>query len=93
VARLLSSSKSWSLRRQAAQTLERMGSAGRADEVLATLENAALGDSYALVRDAAVRAAFAVDARGAKNMLERVARTDPEAGVQATVRELLERAP
>jgi cellulose synthase operon protein C len=91
VAHLLSSSQSWSLRRQAAQTLERMGSAGRADEVLAALETAALGDSYALVRNAAALALFAVDARGAQSVLERVARTDPEASVQASVRELLER--
>jgi tetratricopeptide (TPR) repeat protein/HEAT repeat protein len=93
ISGLLSSSKSWSIRRQAAQTLERMGGVARSDEVLGALEQAALADGYALVRDAAVRALHAVDARGTKSVLERVARTDPEAGVQATVRQLLERSP
>jgi tetratricopeptide (TPR) repeat protein/HEAT repeat protein len=93
VSGLLSSSKSWSVRRQAAQTLERMGIVARSDEVLGALEQAALGDGYALVRDAAVRALHAIDARGTKSVLERVGRADPEAGVQATVRQLLESSP
>src|SRR5690606_16617903 len=87
VSRLLTRSKSWSLRRQAAQARERVGSAARGDEVLGAVEAAVLRDGYALVRDAAVRALFAIDAQGAKSVLERVARTDPEAGVQATVRD------
>jgi hypothetical protein len=93
VSGLLAGSASWSLRRQAAQALERMGSAGRDDEPLAALEAAALGDGYALVRDAAVRALFAVDARAARGVLERVARTDAELGVRSSARELLERSP
>ena len=92
VSGLLTRSKSWSLRRQAAQTLGRMGTAARGDEVLAALEAAALKDAYALVRDAAVRASFAVDAQGARSVLERVARADPEPDVQATARALLERS-
>jgi HEAT repeat protein len=93
VSGLLSSERTWSLRRQAAQTLERMGGVARSDEVLGALEAAALRDGYALVRDAAVRALFAIDARGSRSVLERVARADPEAGVQATVRSLLQRSP
>jgi HEAT repeat protein len=93
VGGLLAGSESWSLRRQAAQALERMGGAGRSDEAAAALEAAALGDGYALVRDAAVRALFAVDARAARGVLERVARTDAELGVRASARELLERTP
>lgn len=90
VSGLLARSKSWSVRRQAAQTLERMGRAARADDVLGVLEAAALKDEYALVRDAAVRALFAIDAQGTKSVLERVGRADPEASVQATVRDLLD---
>jgi hypothetical protein len=93
VSGLLSRSKSWSVRRQAAQTLERMGRAARADDVLDVLTTAALKDEYALVRDAAVRALFAIDAQGQRGMLERVGRADPEASVQATVRDLLDRSP
>jgi tetratricopeptide (TPR) repeat protein len=93
VSGLLTRSPSWSVRRQAAQTLERMGNVARSDEVVGALEAAALGDGYALVRDAAVRALFAIDPRGSQSVLERVGRADPEAGVQATVRTLLERSP
>jgi HEAT repeat protein len=93
VSGLLSRSKSWSVRRQAAQTLERMGREARADDVLGALEAAALKDEYALVRDAAVRALFAIDAQGTKSVLERVGRADPEASIQATVRDLLDRSP
>jgi tetratricopeptide (TPR) repeat protein/HEAT repeat protein len=91
VSAVLARSESWSLRRQAAQTLERIGSAGRSDEVGGALESAALGDGYALVRDAAVRALFAVDAQRARAVLERVARSDAELGVRSSARELLER--
>jgi HEAT repeat protein len=93
VSGLLARSKSWSVRRQAAQTLEHMGRTARADDVIGVLEAAALKDDYALVRDAAVRALFAIDAKGTRSVLERVGRADPEAGVQATVRGLLEHSP
>ena len=91
VSRVLAGSESWSLRRQAAQTLERMGSAARNEEVAGALQAAAQADGYALVRDAAVRALFAVDAQRARAVLERVARTDAELGVRTSARELLER--
>jgi HEAT repeat protein len=93
VASLLGSSDSWSLRRQAAQTLERMGEAGRNEDVLASLEAAALQDRYALVRDAAARALFAIDPRRAVAVLERLRDRDPEIQVKATARTLLDSLP
>jgi tetratricopeptide (TPR) repeat protein len=93
VSELLASSKSWSLRRQAAQTLQHMAGAARSPEVLAALEAAALGDSYALVRDSATRALVAIDAKATKSVLERVERADPEEGVRATARELMDPTP
>jgi hypothetical protein len=70
-----------------------MGSAARSNEVMAAIEAAALGDSYALVRDSATRALVAIDAGAAKSVLERIERADPEAEVRATAHELLEHAP
>jgi HEAT repeat protein len=90
VADLLGSAESWSSRRQAAQALGQMGQVARGDEVRAALEAAALGDRYALVRDAASRALFAIHAQAAAGVLERLERTDPEPQVKRTARELLD---
>lgn len=93
MAELLGSSDNWSLRRQAALALEQMGEAGRSEDVLASLEQRAMTDRYALVRDAASRALFAIDPQRAASVLERVQQADPEARVKATARELLDRLP
>jgi HEAT repeat protein len=93
MAELLGSSDNWSLRRQAALALEQMGEAGRSEDVLASLEQRVTGDRYALVRDAAARALFAIDPQRAASVLERVKQADPEAQVKATARELLDRLP
>jgi HEAT repeat protein len=90
VADVLGRSPSWALRRQAAQSLARMALPGRDDAVLQALEKAALGDDYALVREAAARALFAIHPRAAVRVLERLRDSDPEAQVQAIARELLE---
>lgn len=90
VATLLGSSSSWSLRRQAAKTLGQMGSAARAGEVPRALETAALGDRYALVRDAAARALFSVHPLAATAVLQRLEQSDPEVQVKHTARELLD---
>lgn len=89
VAEVLRHSSSWSLRRQAAQSLAQMALPGRDDEVLRALEKAATEDEYALVREAAARALFAIHPRAAVRVLERLRDSDPEAQVQAAARELL----
>jgi hypothetical protein len=70
-----------------------MGEAGRNEDVLASLEAAALHDRYALVRDAAARALFAIDPRKAVAVLERLRDRDPEIQVKATARALLDSLP
>jgi HEAT repeat protein len=90
VANLLDAGNHWSLRRQAAQALEQMGKAAASESVVETLSNAALADSYALVRDAAARALAAIDSKAAARVLERLRQGDPESRVRATARQLLE---
>lgn len=93
VAQLLEPSKHWSLRRQAAQALEQMGKVARGEAVVSTLAQTAGADPYALVRDAAARALFAIDPAAARDVLERLRRRDAEERVRETARELLERKP
>ncbi len=90
LAELLGRAPSWSLRRQAAEILGKSGPAGAADAVLAALRQAALSDDYALVREAAARALFSLSPQAATSVLERLARSDPEAQVQRTARDLLD---
>jgi HEAT repeats len=89
VAQLLAQSDRWPLRRQAAQALEQLGGVADAPRVLETLTTAAQKDRYALVRDAAARALFAISPRAALPVLEHLRDSDPEAQVQASARELL----
>jgi hypothetical protein len=55
----------------------------------AELTRAATSDSYALVREAAVRALFAVDPAAARPVLERVEKTDAEPRVRNAAWQLL----
>jgi HEAT repeat protein len=57
------------------------------------LQHAALEDRYALVRDAAARALYAVQPPAAARVLERLRQGDPESKVRATAQELLDRKP
>ena len=93
VVQLLAPGKHWSLRRQAAQALEQMGKAASAQGVVAALTRAAQADPYALVRDAAARALFAIDPGASREVLERLRRSDAEERVRETARQLLERKP
>lgn len=90
IAALLEGSASWPLRRQAAETLGRMGTPARTEEARRALEAAALRDGYALVRDAAARSLHAVHPHAARAVLERIATGDPEARLRTTARELLQ---
>ncbi len=84
VARLLSHSPRWSIRAHAAQALA-TGSSRLADEAL---RRAAKQDPFALVRQAALRAAIARGARGAQALRAYVATHDVEARVRQTARQL-----
>jgi len=94
VAQILKSSTSWPLRVRAAEALGRLGTAGAESsqkEILETLTQAAKGDEYALVREAALRASAKLDAVGAKPLLEDLAAHDLEPRVRQSASELLKK--
>jgi cellulose synthase operon protein C len=93
VVHLLDGGNHWSLRRQAAQALQQMGKVAAGEQVLESLAQTALEDPYALVRDAAARALFAIQPAAAAKVLQRLRQTDPESQVRATAQELLEHEP
>jgi tetratricopeptide (TPR) repeat protein/HEAT repeat protein len=90
VARLLRESSSWPLRVRAAEALGRLG-AGRsaAPQVVDTLSSAARTDSYALVREASVRALVPLDAVAAAPLLREIAAKDAEPRVREAAADLL----
>jgi tetratricopeptide (TPR) repeat protein len=86
VAARLTREEDWALRVAAAEALARApGVASGVSE----LTRAATTDGYALVREAAVRALFAVDPRAAKPVLERIEQTDAEPRVRNAAWQLL----
>ena len=94
VAKLVKEAPSWSLRVRAAEALGRLGAPdgpGGTPSPLAveTLAAAAKGDSYALVREAALRALWSLDRKGQGAFVEEVGRSDPEPRVQALAQSLL----
>ena len=93
VSRLLQTSTSWPLRVRASEALGRLGAGGADRGVVEGLAAAARGDSYALVREAAVRALAPINRAAAKSVLEELAAKDPEPRVRATAAELLKAAP
>jgi hypothetical protein len=86
VAARLTSEEDWALRVAAAEALAR--APGVASGV-AELTRAATSDSYALVREAAVRALFTVDPSAARPVLERIQKTDAEPRVRNAAWQLL----
>ncbi len=92
VARVLSKTDAWSLRVLAAEALGRLGApgGGSAPSVAAShLEQAALGDPYAMVREAALRALNAVDPPAARAVAQRLVASDPEPRVQESAKAIL----
>jgi HEAT repeat protein len=89
VTRLLTEEQDWALRGAAAEALGRIAN-GEADQAAAaTLSKVATADGYALVRENAAEALFAVDPARARPVLERLAEKDPEPLVRAAARRLL----
>jgi HEAT repeat protein len=88
VAALVKDSPSWPLRVRAAEALGRLGHGGRVTE---TLFAAARTDTFALVREAAARAAAALDPAAARPLLEELAAKDAEPRVREAATDLLAR--
>jgi tetratricopeptide (TPR) repeat protein/HEAT repeat protein len=92
VATVLETSESWSLRVRAAEALGRLGrmvpAAAKAG-VVAKLTNVGKADPFALVREAALRAAHETDPALAKPALEMASRDDVEGRVRSVALALL----
>jgi len=91
VARLLAQAKDWSLRLEAARALGEMGADAARHGATAALGQAARGDPFALVREAALVALGRVAPEAARPVLRRAAAQDPEPRVRETARSELGR--
>jgi cellulose synthase operon protein C len=87
VAAMLQKSPSWPLRVRAAEALGRFGPTARSAG-FAALARAARVDTYALVREAAMRSAAQVDRSATAAVLRDVAEKDPEARLRSLANEL-----
>ena len=88
VAKLLGEQENWAMRVLAVQALGRLGNAS--PEAGRHLREAATKDSYALVREAAMKALATFDVRGAQEIAQRIATTDPEPRVRESARAILQ---
>ena len=88
---LAKTSPDWALRVRAAEALGRVGTGAQKDRAFAALSVVAKGDSYALVREAAVRALFVVDAVASESILRELSQKDGEPRVREAAAALLSR--
>lgn len=88
VGKLLALQESWAMRVLAVEALGRLGAAGSGGDAADLLKGAALHDTYALVREAAVKALASFDVPKAKLLAGQMASTDPEPRVRETAREI-----
>jgi cellulose synthase operon protein C len=86
VGKTLAAHPSWAMRVLATQAMGRLGAAGAGPEASRRLADAAVGDAYALVRQAALEALASFDAQDARTLATRVASTDPEPRVREAAR-------
>jgi tetratricopeptide (TPR) repeat protein len=84
VGKLLGAQESWAMRVLAVEALGRLGAAGSSGDAAELLKNAALHDTYALVREGAVKALASFDPARAKLLAGQMAATDPEPRVRET---------
>ena len=82
VSHILAQHESWAMRVLAAEAMGRLGSAGARGIADSSLRQAATHDSYALVREAALRALASFDAEGARPLARVMAGADAEPRVR-----------
>jgi HEAT repeat protein len=96
-ARVLARQPDWSLRVLAAEALGRLGrsppGARASDDAAKELERAALHDTYALVREASLRALARFDSDAAAGVARTLATDDPEPRVQDVARTIVNAGP
>ena len=90
IAHLLEASPSWSLKVRAAEALGRIGPHAR-HKSFPILAAAARADTYALVREAAIRALSDLDRAASLPILRELAEKDPESRVRSLAKELASR--
>ncbi len=88
IAHVLTTHKSWAMRVLAVQAMGRLGAAGARADASSSLRAAATGDSYALVREAALVALASFDGDAARVLAKKIATTDPEPRVVETARRI-----
>ncbi|MGH7281966.1 MAG: tetratricopeptide repeat protein, partial [Polyangiaceae bacterium] len=84
VGKFISTQESWAMRVLAVEALGRLGAAGSGGDAAEILKTSALHDTYALVREAAVKALASFDVPRAKLLAAQMASTDPEPRVRET---------
>ena len=89
VGRFIATQESWAMRVLAVEALGRLGAAGSGGDAADILKNAALHDTYALVREAAVKALASFDVPRAKLLAGQMASTDPEPRVRETAQAIV----
>lgn len=91
VTELLQPDVDWPLRVRATEALGEVAAGSANQTAFRALEATAITDSYALVREAAVRALHRVDPSHARTTLERVVANDPEPKVRNVAKGLLQK--
>jgi HEAT repeat protein len=89
VAKIMHTHESWAMRVLAAQALGRLGGAGASAEATKELREAALKESYALVREAALVALAGYDKAAARDVARTMATKDPEPRLRQTANQIL----
>jgi cellulose synthase operon protein C len=89
LAQILATHKQWSIRADAARALGAIGKRDATAAVDAPLNKAATGDSFAFVREAALRAIAAAGRPAGKATLATAAKSDPEPRVREVAAQLL----
>jgi HEAT repeat protein len=86
---ILSTNKAWSIRADAARALGSIGKRDGKAAIVNPLQKAAIGDSYAFVRETSLRALAASGRPEAKATLAAAAKSDPEPRVREVATKLL----
>jgi len=92
IAQVLSTHKQWSVRADAARALGEIGKRDAKATVAPPLEKAASSDKYAFVRELALKGLALAGRPGAKAVLEKAAKDDPEPRVRELATTLLKGA-
>ncbi len=92
-AKIAQKHDNWAVRLLAVQALGRLGAKGKQAEAAAILADVTRQESYALVREGALRAIASFDGKAAAKIAEEMARKEPEPRVRDYARQILGQRP